>query len=229
MGTKLYSQNTSIIKATNLPKFDIYTKPLNAEYTYGWGDLVCKLNLFSSSTLSPQGGNNYNASNMSDGNLNTAWVEGDNNYGTNVSISFKIDTGYYNIHSDSYDYFNGKLHFINGIYKTETLFKYNSRIKKMALYLNKELICEFNLNDYRGVQRVDLTSYFDFSNIDVNTNSDDGIITLKTLVEKYKLKYDLNVNGKFKLKTNDVFELRILDIFQGEKWKDTGLTEFFCY
>ena len=94
-----------------------------------------------SSTLKPQGSNNYHVGNLVDYNYKTAWVEGKSDYGIGeyfIVQSPMISTIY------------------NGYQKSEKSWKNNSRVKKFKVYMNNELICYLKLNDLMGEQEFDL-------------------------------------------------------------------------
>lgn len=76
-----------------------------------------------SSTLSAQGENTYDAANLVDGNPNTAWSEGV--AGDGIGESIMIDFG-------SVQRLNG-IELLNGLVKSEKLYKQNNKIKKMKL------------------------------------------------------------------------------------------------
>ena len=48
-----------------------------------------------SSTLSPQGNSKYNTSNISDMDMNTAWVEGEPKYGIGVKLTFEMTAHFF--------------------------------------------------------------------------------------------------------------------------------------
>lgn len=76
-----------------------------------------------SSALSAQGENTYDAANLVDGNPNTAWSEGVE--GDGIGESIMIDFG-------SVQRLNG-IELLNGLVKSEKLYKQNNKIKKMKL------------------------------------------------------------------------------------------------
>jgi hypothetical protein len=76
-----------------------------------------------SSTLSAQAGNTYDAANLVDGNPNTAWCEGV--AGDGIGESIMIDFG-------SVQRVNG-IELLNGLVKSNKLYKQNNKIKKMKL------------------------------------------------------------------------------------------------
>ena len=95
----------------------------------------------------------YNISNVTDLNLKTAWIEGDDGYGIGTSIIFKIQSE----GTNSPDIFNGIIEVFNGYCKTETIWKENSRVKEFKVYLNEKPICKIVLHDTWQLQKIDLS------------------------------------------------------------------------
>lgn len=228
------------VKGVNLPKFSLYV-PEKTEVD-AWYNSIISLKLTASSTLKPQGNYNYEPINASDGQTNTAWVEGKEDYGIGEKLELTIEDGSVSsIRSfeekgkveNTYNLpFNPTLYFINGVYKTDGSFKNNSRVKRLKIYHNSIYVCDVIVNDFRGVQSIDLTSYFDISNMTVLESEEKNAkkITLKQLKDKGELpsNYNLFESGNFKLKTGDKITFEIADVYPGLKWKDTGITEIFC-
>lgn len=222
-----------VINAVNLPNFELKTDCGDAECPNGWGGFSKNFLKFSASSELQANSKlniNYSPINLSDKDLNSSWVDGKDDYGINETISFKVDTGFFNPSLD-YEYFNGKFHFINGVYKTINLYNANSRVKRFELLHNGVKVCDLSLNDFRGVQKTDASSFFDFSEIPVYANDVDAVVMLKDLNEvKLNPKtFNLNIGAKFKIKVNDVITLKILEVYPGLKWKDTAITEIFIY
>jgi hypothetical protein len=101
-----------------------------------------------SSTLPAQGSTTYDAKNLNDAKIETAWAEGDKEYGIGTKIDFKF------LKDIDADFTNTML--INGYYKSKISFQDNSRVKKFKLYLNNKEIAIVELNDFRGMQTFSL-------------------------------------------------------------------------
>ena len=142
------------------------------------------------STLAPQGKYTFAAGNLNDGKMNTAWAEGDKEYGIGTKINFtflkKVDKDI----ADCY--------IINGYYLTEAIYKENSKVKKMKIYLNKKEIGILELNDYRGLQSFSLYQILPKGG-----------------------SYNTNL-----LKKDDVVQFEILEVYPGTKYKDVCISEF---
>ena len=154
--------NTFFIKSQDIPiiyatggmdpnTWDEYVQEVKSSYEEEWEweefglinstctDYVAAIG--ASSTLDPQGSNNYYVGNLVDYNYKTAWVEGKSDYGIGeyfIVESINISTIY------------------NGYQKSQKSWKSNSRVKKLKVYMNNEPICYLKLNDLMGAQRFNL-------------------------------------------------------------------------
>ena len=79
---------------------------------------------------------------MADGNPNTAWVEGDAEYGIGESITFAWD-----------GYEDCTLYFFNGYQKNEGHMEKNSRVKTMDVYVDDHLMRKLEIQDRMGPQK----------------------------------------------------------------------------
>lgn len=159
-------------------------------------------NASASSILPGQGEIDYEISNITDFNINTAWVEGKEDYGIGEIITFQFEfdaddpIGYFGA---AYNFY-GKCYILNGYYKTSKSWEENSRVKKFKVYFNDTPLCYVNIQDSREMQEFDLSEFF--ANEYTQTN-----------LEKIKV-----ING-------DLLKFEIVDIYPGTKWKDTAITE----
>ena len=154
----------------------------------------------SSSTLSSQGKVNYRMSNISDLNTNTAWVEGETEYGIGVKLTFEMNfekefDNDPNAKFGAVYQIYGKFLMANGYCKTDVSWKSNSRVKQFIVYLNQEPLCIVNLLDKKQWQEFDISEIL--------------------------LKKDIKNRDKL------IFE--ITDVYKGEKYKDTAITEFLGF
>jgi hypothetical protein len=101
--------------------------------------------LSASSTKSPQGKNNYAANRMWDFDSNTAWVEGEAEYGVGESISFTW-------RARMHDHTCGSISIMNGYQKSRVLMEKNSRVKAMDLYADGKLRARLDVQDRLGYQ-----------------------------------------------------------------------------
>lgn len=134
-----------------------------------WYCLTSPSNFSSSSFL--ESSEKYGSKNIHDFDLKTAWVEGNEDYGIgeNIDITFEFSSGKPKI--TTVDIFNGYC-------KSESLWKANSRVKKLAFYANGELIGNFLLEDVYKKQR------FKIGSLDGDENHK-LVLTFK-IVEVYK-------------------------------------------
>lgn len=124
-----------------------------------------------SSTLPPQGAYSYEADHLIDGLRKTAWVEGVDGYGIGESITIRqkgvISDGEYPLQ------YTGVC-IVTGYARTEKAWKNNTRVEKLALYMNDRYLCTLLLQDVRKPQ------YFDLSGM--NLSVDSGVETVFRLV-----------------------------------------------
>lgn len=128
---------------------------------------------------------NYTPKNAHDFNLNTAWIEGKDDYGKGEYLEYIFDTRERGEHKLGIT----QIIIANGYKKNKELWKDNSRVKKLKMYLDEKHYCFINLVDCYEFQ----------------------IVKIDTVM--------LPKKGIMKLK----FE--ILDVYPGNKYKDTAITE----
>jgi len=102
--------------------------------------------VLASSTLGPQGKNNYNVSNVSDDNPKTAWVEGQDDYGIGAYLEFT-----------NFVIYGSQIHILNGYQSSQTSWENNSRVKKLKVSCNGKDLCTLDLGDVMGIQTFTLT------------------------------------------------------------------------
>ena len=111
---------------------------------YGIIDNPCAQGLMvhkASSTLEPQGKNNYFIENINDYNHKTAWVEGKSDYG--IGEFFIVESIAVNI-------------IYNGYQKSKSSWINNSRVKKFKVFQDNKPLCYLILNDVMGGQYFEL-------------------------------------------------------------------------
>lgn len=94
----------------------------------------------SSSTLSAQQGNSYNASNVFDGNTSTAWAEGSSSNGTGEYIKVNLSSSQVVT----------MIEMVNGYAKSDEIYYKNCRVKKAEL--------EFSDGSIQNVEFADATT-----------------------------------------------------------------------
>ncbi len=154
-----------------------------------------------SSWLKSNKGINYGIENIGDFNLKTAWVEGGLGYGIGEYFKFAIifDPG---TQYGSSGQFNGILELFNGYCKSEKIWKQNSRVKRLKMYLNSTPICFIELQDTWQYQSVNVCKFFkNFEN-------------------------DQYLDAKYVLKEGDELKFEIVDAYAGDRYKDVALSEF---
>ena len=143
------------------------------------------------SELKPEHGISYRASNAHDLSYKTAWIEGVPGYGVGESITYTFPPENPRI---------TKVIIINGYVKSNKVWKENSRVKKLKMYVNGKPYAILNLEDSKKEQT------FDIETIGYGDRKD-----LKALVKKPV------IHIKFE----------IADVYPGEKYDDTAITEIY--
>ena len=155
----------------------------------------------SSSCLKSNKGIKYGIENIGDLNLKTAWVEGRADYGRGENFTFTIKFDPKTKYGSSGQFY-GKLEVFNGYCKTEKLWKQNSRVKSLKMYLNSNPVCIIELQDTWQYQCINIGKFF--RNLESNQYLD----------------------AKYELKSGDQLKFEIVDIYPGDKYKDVALSEF---
>ena len=120
-------------------------------YTSGSTTYDVILNSSASSTLVSQGSNTYEVNNLLDLSLQTAWVEGEQNYGEKEFLNF-------NFKQTNSKYSGFKINtvvLVNGYAKSVSTWETNSRIKKLKVYHQNKPLCIVNLFDTMEPQQFD--------------------------------------------------------------------------
>src|SRR4030042_4309347 len=104
-----------------------------------------------SSTLSSQGSISYNAKNVHDFNIDTAWVEGKEDYGIGEYLEYKFRANSPRVTT---------LYIYNGYMKSKTAWEDNSRVKKINLFIDNKLYKILNLKDNTGIQKFNIGTPF---------------------------------------------------------------------
>jgi len=124
------------------------------ETCFGCGDcsIYCAIegeySLQSSSHLEAQANNQYEVKQLDDYNLQTAWIEGNSNYGIEEWIEFKFDKMDFSATKLA---ING-LYLFNGYRKSLKHWEENSRIKKLKMIVNGQDYAILDLADTYQIQ-----------------------------------------------------------------------------
>jgi hypothetical protein len=113
-------------------------------FLYGSGCTESPNKASASSTLAPQGASNYKAENLFDWDPQTAWVEGESDFG--IGQSFQVDL----------PYGGSNIGIFNGYQKSYDSWKNNSRVKKFKIYGDGIPLCLLVLQDLMGYQSFDI-------------------------------------------------------------------------
>jgi hypothetical protein len=203
-------------------KYMVWGKePVEAQYgptdTWTWTHMMCdgpqSDNTKASSTLAPQGKVKYSANNVCDDNPNTAWVEGNVDYGIGEYLEFKewVPMG------------EGTISILNGYQSSKASWGNNSRVKKIKLSINGKDYCTIELSDVMGVQTIDLPSnilkIIQGESKVVNSNSEVPEGAASIIDESGKIEYTIPFKGSFRF--------TIMEVYPGLKWKDTAISGIF--
>jgi len=107
-----------------------------------------------SSELKANGENNYSPKNVHDFDKNTAWVEGNSEYGIGESIEYYFD--FSNVENYSGKLGINKILLANGYKKSKSTWENNSRVKQMKVYLNGKPYIVLNLLDSFEIQILEI-------------------------------------------------------------------------
>lgn len=166
-------------------------------WTYPIGDA------FVTSELKPQSEINYSIKNISDYDLNTAWIEGKTDYGIGEQFGFIFNFPDNTEYGGAYQFY-GIINLFNGYCKSLETWQENSRVKKLKVYYNNSPVCIIKLIDTWHFQYFDISKFFKY---------------------KRDKKY---MNAPFEIKQGDKLVFEILEIYPGSKFKDTAISEFMA-
>ncbi|GGW69863.1 hypothetical protein DFQ11_10620 [Winogradskyella epiphytica] len=147
--------------------------------------------VMTSSNLAEQNGIGYSSKNLRDFSYETAWVEGVKGYGIGETIEFEFSATHPRL---------TEIIIVNGYVKSKSVWKNNSRVKTLKMYLNSKPYGIIELKDVYAEQsfKVEPIGHADRENGE-------------ELIEK----------GTFKI----TFE--ILNVYKGDKYDDTAITEIY--
>lgn len=103
-------------------------------------------NINASSSKKNNGNISYDVKNIHDGNLDTAWINGSDDYGIGEFVEFIFNKSN---ESQTISFID----ICNGNRKTKSLWDANSRVKKIKLWENDEVYAILNLKDTMDIQK----------------------------------------------------------------------------
>ncbi|WP_017733054.1 NADase-type glycan-binding domain-containing protein [Nafulsella turpanensis] len=137
----------------------------------------------------------YGVKNLHDLDLATAWIEGASGYGARQSFSFVLSAE----EPFNYKNFNGVIEIFNGYCKSESIWKANSRVKKLKMYYEDIPVCLVELADTWQYQSFDIGHFF----------------------KSYRYP-----DAPFQLSNGSSLKFEIIEVYPGEKYKDVAVSEF---
>ncbi len=199
-------QDLEIIKSEQIEESDdIYESSIEAykknEYWDIWTTPIGKA--FSTTELKSNGLINYSIKNISDYDLNTAWIEGKTDFGIGEQFGFTFDFPEDTQYGAVYEFY-GIVNLFNGYCKSPETWQQNSRVRKLKVYYNGTPICIVELLDTWHFQHFDIGKFFKYKRD-----------------EKY-------MNAPFEITQDDKLTFEILEVYAGTKYKDVAITEFMA-
>lgn len=161
-----------------------------------------------SSQLKDEKSINYKGENLCDNSFKTAWVEGREGYGLEEYIEYYINNAklfneWNKKEGNNEPYYDEanvdnilEVQIFNGYVKSEKAWRENSRVKKFKMYIAGKPYAILELKDTSSEQR------FDIPNIEY-----------------------LKVMNRKDYKEDMVIRFEIMEVYPGEKYKDTAITE----
>lgn len=179
-----------------------------------WVDISFWEHGISSKLIEP--GYNHGWESIDDNDLATAWVEGSSGDGIGewVIIPIKGNYQYLDYENDILDKkINIQLKINNGFCKNETTFNNNNRVKKAKITIYEVPLIAYE--DYRGTQAVDEPSIMHETEI-----------MLKDTMNEQSFSFNCSPKASFlEGKLYLYVQLTILDVYPGEKYHDTCISE----
>ena len=196
--TPAHTQSLEVISST-VAKEGEYSFAHSLEEIHNgekWGWHSGKIgNATATSVLASNNVSTYQVESLHDLDLNTAWVEGNRNYGIGHSFSFTLSSE----EPFNFNNFNGLIEVFNGYCKSKSIWKANSRVKRLKMYYEDIPVCIVELADTWQYQSFDIRKFF------VGHQSSDA---------------------PFQLSSGSSLKFEIVEVYPGEKYKDVAISEF---
>ena len=147
-----------------------------------------------------EGASFYSASNLMDNDDNTAWVEGESDFGKNARIKINVKGVV------------TQILLVNGFRKSSKTYYENNRVKKIALYIDGIRLGEMEFPD-RPFHKVTMANILD----------EGELINLGNFFEK---KSNKTFYGTSFFCDSNV-EMEILEVYPGTKYNDTCISDIY--
>lgn len=192
------SQGLELITSTTAKKGEYSFAQSLEELHHGekWGWHSGKIgDATASSTLKSNNVSNYQVENLHNLDLKTAWVEGNSNYGIGQSFTFTLSSE----EPFNFENFDGVIEVFNGYCKSESIWKANSRVKRLKMYYEDSPVCIIELADTWQYQSFEIRKFF--------------------LSDQYS-------DAPFQLTNGSTLKFEIVEVYPGKKYKDVAISEF---
>ena len=157
-----------------------------------------------SDCLTPINNIESGVNNIYDFDQSTAWIARlEPNSDVWVEFDFKDEDNQPFVYADTYK-FLGICYICNGYCKSYNLWKANSRVKSMDVYLNNNKICSVSLLDTWKFQMFDLSQFF--------KNRRDS----------------KNLDAPYEIKNGDKLSFHIIELYNSNKYDEFAISEFLC-
>jgi len=200
---------------------------INSQFVYGrnrWDSLLYEDQFTATSTLAPGRTMNYEAENLQNksgeseggGNRNTTWCEGVKGYGIGERVTMSVKTLPFSEETVNNLYFDSLL-IVNGLAKDAVLWKDNTRVKTLRLYVGGKHWCDLSLYDTIKPQ---IFTFPDGLRI-YPARSGKVIPKAGAFTVQWRNDNAASINTSV-YQTDLTFE--IVEVYQGDKYDDTCIT-----
>jgi hypothetical protein len=201
----IFSRDLELIKSQIDDSKDIYENSIeNYKSSEMWRIWAFPIgDAFSSSELKSNGQIDFSIKNISDLDLNTAWIEGKSNEGIDEQFGFTFNFSKDSEYGGAYEFF-GIVNLFNGYCKSIETWQQYSRVKRLKVFYNKIPLCIIELADTWHLQYFDIGKFFKY---------------------KRDKKY---MNAPYEIKRGDKLTFEIIEVYYGSKYKNVALSEFIA-
>jgi len=199
---------------------------VSSQFVYGqkkW-EIYYEDQFTATSTLAPGRTMNYEAQNLRNkpgeseggGDRRTTWCEGVKGYGTGERVAMSVKTFPFSEFYDNRLYFDSVL-IVNGFARDAALWKDNSRVKTLRLYVGGKHWCDINLYDIIEPQIFTLPEGLHIY------PAKSGKVIPKAGAFEAQWRNDTVASSEVPVRQTDL-SFEIVEVYQGDKYDDTCIT-----